>query len=114
MRGRKPFIVTIDSRVSKFRYLTPREGTETQLLSQYPFYSLSSDTFLPERGRKPDGLEHIVLVRNRSDTLLPVRGLTYIILSQRKKPTCIACGLLLLVQHVLAIFTRIFDLPHDG
>ena len=75
--------------------------------------SKSSDTLLPARGRK------LVKTSNQFNDFLfrylsPREGPNLHILSQRKKPTCNACGLLLLVEHVLAFFTRIFDLPPDG
>ena len=83
-----------------FRYLTPREGTETKLAIQHSDKLVGSDTLLPERGRKLQHRQVITVFRciefgylipregtetvavfylvndsvNRSDTLLPARG----------------------------------------
>ena len=91
-RGRKPLdLLPFEIVVIKFRYPSPREGTETSIQRA--------------RSWRPCRC---------SDTLLPARGLIYILLSPHKKPTCNACGLLLFYQRSLTTFTRIFDLPHDG
>ena len=58
-----------------FRYLTPREGTETVAPCQIQHTCLSSDTLLPVRGRKLRRNQRLIRSwLNRSDTLLPVRG----------------------------------------
>ena len=82
----------------KFRYLTPREGTETRdsfILKHFNFRSdalfpargrkqsgsfscaccgACSDTSFPARGRKLLVCISIFVIVNRSDALLPVRG----------------------------------------
>ena len=90
-------IIKVRSR-PEFRYLNPREGTETRGYFLLFADILSSDTLIPERGRKQlpqsetmkplssfrylnprEGTEtlspfRLVVITSRSDTLLPERG----------------------------------------
>ena len=52
-RGRKPVRSKDSSKSVSFRYLTPREGTETSASIDIRYKGTKgSDTLLPERGRK--------------------------------------------------------------
>ena len=116
-RGRKHGVLqALLTETVLFRYLIPREGTETLRSSRFPSKRLLFRHLAPREGTETHSPASLRRSKhNRSDTLLPARGLTYIILSQRKKPTCNACGLLLFSSAGLGyFFTRIFDLPHDG
>lgn len=114
-RGRKPLdLLPFEIVVIKFRYPSPREGTETKSVVDYDSAYEMFRYLAPREGTETGYGLLFDCVLFGSDTLLPARGLIYILLSPHKKPTCNACGLLLFYQRSLTTFTRIFDLPHDG
>ena len=57
-----------------FRYLNPREGTETCQSFQLETWLFRSDTLIPVRGRKRNNEAVFILSIPSSDTLIPVRG----------------------------------------
>ena len=71
---RNQLAVAIMFWLCKFRYLTPREGTETQQGQSYSTSSSRSDTLLPVRGRKRLWAIFVTIPPTCSDALLPARG----------------------------------------
>lgn len=57
-----------------FRYLTPREGTETNITDSVNSVATGLDALLPARGRKLTDADSESVEACRSDTLLPERG----------------------------------------
>ena len=78
MRGRKPISSPVVLSRTWFRYLNPREGTETLTFGKVSNYWLSSDTLIPVRGRKRIKYKFLFF-HFGSDTLIPVRGRKHVL-----------------------------------